>query len=398
MEHPFSVSEVTQAVKQTLEMQFPPMWVTGELTSFSQAASGHRYFTLSDQASQLGCVMWRSRTISGFRPEAGMSVLAQGQLTVYERRGEYQFNVSQLFPAGVGQQQVAFEQLKKKLSEEGLFDEDRKQPLPSFPTSIGVVTSYTGAAVRDILKVLKRRFPSVRVVLRPAVVQGFDAPEEIVQGIVDLNDFGDVDLLIVGRGGGSAEDLAAFNDERVVRAIASSDIPIISAVGHEIDVSLADLAADLRAPTPSAAAEIAVRDALGLREQVGRLTLRAHEAIQRLLDENEGLLEAYEESYGMRRLSDLISQNAQHVDELHGDLYTHLLRLFDARLAGYRALTGKLGSLSPLSVLGRGFSLAQQEDGSIVSDADQLTLDEHLRIRFAKGEATCRVEEINVDA
>ena len=398
MERPVSVSEITQAVKQTLETQFPPMWVTGELTSFSQAASGHRYFTLSDQASQLGCVMWKSRSITGFRPEAGMSVLAQGQLTVYERRGEYQFNVTQLFPAGVGQQQVAFEQLKKKLAEEGLFDEERKQPLPPYPKTIGVVTSYTGAAVRDILKVLKRRFSSVRVVLRPAVVQGFGAPEEIAQGIADFNDFGDVDVLIVGRGGGSAEDLAAFNDERVVRAIAVSEIPIISAVGHEIDISLADLAADLRAPTPSAAAEIAVHDALGLREQVGRLNLRAHEAIQRLLDENEGLLAAYEDSYGMRRLSDLVSQNAQHVDELHSDLYTHLRHLFEGRLADYRQLTGKLGSLSPLSVLGRGFSLAQREDGSIVSDAGQLVSDERLRIRFSNGEATCRVEEINVDA
>ena len=170
MEHPLSVSEVTQAVKQTLEMQFPPMWVAGELTSFSQPASGHRYFILSDPESQLRCVMWRSRPITGFRPEAGMAVLAQGQLTVYERRGEYQFNVSQLFPAGVGDQQVAFELLKKKLTEEGLFDEDRKQSLPEYPEVIGIVTSKTGAAVRDILKVLNRRFPSVQVVLRPALV------------------------------------------------------------------------------------------------------------------------------------------------------------------------------------------------------------------------------------
>ena len=394
MEHPLSVSDVTQAVKQTLEMQFPPMWVVGELTSFSQPSSGHRYFTLSDPHSQLRCVMWRSRSITGFRPTAGMAVLVQGQLTVYERRGEYQFNVSQLFPAGVGQQLIAYEKLKKKLSEEGLFDEDRKRPLPEYPRTIGVVTSQTGAAFRDILDVLKRRFPSVHIVLRPVLVQGLDAPEDIAQGIADFNDFGKVDVLIVGRGGGSAEDLAAFNDEEVVRAIANSEIPVISAVGHEIDISLSDIAADVRAPTPSAAAEIAVRDVLEVREQVGRLTLRTREAMQRLLDESEDQLKAYEGSYGMRRLSDLIFQNAQHVDELNRDLYALMRRLFEIRLADYHRMTGKLGSLSPLSVLERGFGLVQREDGSVVSDAGILIPREHLHIRFAKGEATCRVEKI----
>ncbi|MCY3681358.1 MAG: exodeoxyribonuclease VII large subunit [Gemmatimonadetes bacterium] len=394
MEHPLSVSDVTQAVKQALETQFPPMWVAGELTSFSQPSSGHRYFTLSDPHSQLRCVMWRSRPITGFRPTAGMAVLAQGQLTVYERRGEYQFNVAQLFPAGVGQQLIAYEKLKKKLSEEGLFDEDRKRSLPEYPRTIGVVTSQTGAAFRDILNVLKRRFSAVRIVLRPSQVQGLDAPEELAQSIADFNDFGKVDVLIVGRGGGSAEDLAAFNDETVVRAIADSEIPVISAVGHEIDISLSDIAADVRAPTPSAAAEIAVRDVLEVREQVGRLTLRTREAIQQLLEKNKDLIETHESSYGMRRLSDLIVQNAQHVDELHRDLYALIRRLFENRLADYHRMTGKLGSLSPLSVLARGFGLVQREDGSVVSDAGTLTPLEQLHIRFAKGEATCRVEKI----
>ncbi len=394
MERPHSVSEVTQAIKQTLEMEFPPMWVLGELTSFSQPASGHRYFTLSDSDSQLRCVMWRSRPITGLHPESGMSVLAQGQLTVYERRGEYQFNVFQLFPAGAGQQQIAFEELKKKLADEGLFDEDRKHSLPEYPRSIGVVTSQTGAAFRDILDVLKRRFAGVRIVLRPARVQGDSAPEEIAQGIADLNAWGEVDVLIVGRGGGSAEDLAAFNDEQVVRAIANSEIPIISAVGHEIDISLADLAADVRAPTPSAAAELAVRDVVAVREQIGRLTLRARDAMQRLLDENADLLESYEDSYGMRRMSDLIDQNAQHLDELHSDLYMLTRRLLENRWADYRRLTGKLGSLGPLSVLNRGFGIIQREDGSIVSDARVLTPEERLSIKFAKGEAICRVEKV----
>jgi exodeoxyribonuclease VII large subunit len=393
-DQPLTVSEVTLAIKQTLE-SFPPMWVVGELTSFTQHSSGHRYFSLSDKNSQLKGVMWRSRSLGQFRPEPGMEVLVQGELTVYERRGDYQLNALQMFPAGMGQQQLAFEQLKQKLTAEGIFDEDKKRPLPTFPSAIGVVTSATGAAFRDILHVLKRRFAGVRVVLRPALVQGVGAAEDIAQGIADLNAYGDVDVLIVGRGGGSTEDLAAFNDERVVRAVASSAIPIISAVGHEVDVSLCDLAADFRAPTPSAAAEIVVRDALGVREQVARLTLRARESMLRLLRENEDLLEHYTESYGMRRMADQVFQHMQHVDDLHRDLEVHLRRTYDARMADYRHLTGKLGSLSPLSVLSRGYSLTQRvADGMVIQDANILHPDDLLRVRFEKGEAICRVEDV----
>lgn len=393
-DQPLTVSEVTQAIKQTLE-SFPPMWIVGELTSFTQHSSGHRYFTLSDPNCQLRCVMWRSRSLGNFRPESGMEVLVQGQLTLYERRGDYQLNAMQMFPAGMGQQQLAFEQLKRKLAEEGLFDEDLKQPLPEFPQVIGVVTSKTAAAFQDILNVLKRRFSGVRIVLRPALVQGIGAAEDIAQGIADLNAYGDVDVMIVGRGGGAAEDLAAFNDERVVRAVAYSDIPVISAVGHEVDVSLCDLAADLRAPTPSAAAEIVVRDALDLREQVGRWTLRAREAMLRLLRENEDLLDHYTESYGMRRMADQVFQHMQQIDDLHRELEVHMRRTYDAQLADYRQLTGKLASLSPLSVLARGYSLTQRvEDGAVVQDANVLQENDPLRIRFAKGEAICRVEEV----
>ena len=394
-DRPLSVSELTQTVKQTLE-SFPAVWVMGELTSFTESGAGHRYFTLSDDQSQVRCVMWRSRNLGGFRPESGMEVLAQGQLTVYERRGDYQLNVSQLFPAGVGQQQVAFELLKKRLAAEGLFDEAHKKPLPEYPRVIGVVTSQTGAAIHDISHVLARRFASVRVVLRPALVQGIGAPEDIAQGVADLNAYGDVDLIIVGRGGGSTEDLAAFNDERVVRAVAASEIPILSAVGHEVDVSLCDLAADRRAPTPSAAAELAVHDALELREQVGRLTLRAREAMLGLLSENEDLLDDFTGSYGMRRMADLVYQQMQHVDDLHRDLEGHLRRVYDSRVADYRHATGKLGSLSPLAVLMRGYSVAQRtDDASVVQDAETLKPDDQLRIRFARGEATCRVETIS---
>lgn len=396
-DQPLTVSEVTVAIKQTLEA-FPPMWVIGELTSFTQHSSGHRYFTVSDDQCQLRGVMWRSRSLGNFRPEIGMEVLVQGQLTLYERRGDYQLNAMQMFPAGMGQQQLAFEQLKRKLAAEGLFDEEKKRSLPAYPRAIGVVTSATGAAFRDILHVLKRRFAGVRIVLRPALVQGIGAAEDIAQGIVDLNTYGQVDVLIVGRGGGSAEDLAAFNDERVVRAVAHSKIPVISAVGHEVDVSLCDLAADFRAPTPSAAAEIVVRDALDVGEQVGRLTLRAREAMVRLLRENEELLAHYTDSYGMRRMADQVYQYMQQVDDLHRDLEIHMRRVYDARMADYRHLTGKLGSLSPLSVLARGYSLTQRVgEDQVVQDANTLKVNDQVRIRFAKGEALAHVDEVLED-
>ena len=393
MDRPLTVSEVTLAIKQTVETALPPVWVVGELTSFTQhAASGHRYFTLSDGQCQLRCVMWRSRTLPGFRPQSGMEVLAQGRLTVYERRGDYQLDVAQLFPAGAGQQQQALEALKQRLLAEGLFDPARKRPLPEYPRAIGVVTSRTGAALRDILHVLQRRFPAVRVVLRPALVQGVGAAADIAQGIADLNAFGQVDVLTVGRGGGAAEDLAAFNDACVVRAVATSRIPVIAAVGHEVDVTLTDLAADCRAPTPSAAAEIAVRDVVALRTRVGELTLRAREAMRWLLNENEELLDGYADSYGMRRMADLMVQHMQHIDDLQNDLGVFFQRFYETHTADYRRLTAQLGSLSPLSVLGRGYSLTQRADtGAVVVDAGTLSTGDPLRVRFAKGEAMCKV-------
>ncbi len=394
-ERPCTVSEITLAIRQTLETAFPPLWVIGELSEYTQAASGHRYFTLKDERSQLRCVMWRSHRPSGFEPEVGNQVLAQGQVTVYERSGQYQLNATQLFQAGVGQQQLALEELKLRLMEEGLFDQARKRPLPPYPQSIGVVTSRTGAAIRDIVQVLGRRFPGVRIVLRPALVQGGGAAEDIAQGIEELNAYGEVDLLIVGRGGGSAEDLAAFNAEGVVRAVCASEIPVISAVGHEIDVTLTDLAADCRAPTPSAAAELAVRDGAELKQRLGELGQRAHDALFRLLEENAGLLNAYRESYGLRRVEDLVFQNMQRVDELQKGLHTGMRRRFEAGLGAYGRLTAQLGTLSPLSVLGRGYSLTQRlEDGSVVQDAGALSQGERLRVRFAKGEAVCTVDEV----
>jgi len=394
IDRPCTVTEITRAVKQTLEIDFPLLWVVGEISQYTIHTSGHRYFTLKDESSQLRCVMWRSQQ-PGFEPGVGVEALAQGRLTVYERSGYYQLNVSQLLPVGVGQQQLALEQLKARLFEEGLFEEARKRELPPYPTTIGVVTSRSGAAIRDVLNILARRFSSVRILLRPSVVQGEEAAEDIAQGIEELNAHGSADVLIVGRGGGSAEDLAAFNTERVVRAIAQSHIPVISAIGHEIDTSLADLAADCRAPTPSAAAELAVSDAVGLKNRISELQQRALDAVRRLLDENTELLDGYQDSYGLRRVEDLVLQNMQLVDDLQRNLQSVLQQAFDSKLSAYLQLTGKQGTLSPLSVLSRGYSLTHRlSDGKIVQNAGELETGEQLRVRLAKGETICTVDEI----
>ena len=256
----YSVSELSQQIRNLLEKEFPDVWVVGEVSNFRAASSGHLYFTLKDESAQIRAVCFRNQArYLKFRPQDGISVIARGHLSVYETRGEYQLYIEYLEPAGLGALQLAFEQLKQKLAAEGLFDPGRKKPLPLLPRTVGVVTSPTGAVIRDILRVLRRRFRNMNVMLGPVKVQGEGAAEEIVEGIKTLNRQTGVDVIIVARGGGSLEDLWAFNEEIVARAIAASKIPIISAVGHETDFTIADFVADLRAPTPSAAAALVVR-------------------------------------------------------------------------------------------------------------------------------------------
>ena len=282
---PLSVSDLTLQVKDVLEDALPPCWVMGEISEFTRHSSGHRYFTLVDDFSQLSCVMfkWQGRGVR-FVPERGMQILVQGHISVYERGGRYQFYVTRLQPAGVGELALAFEQMKNRLEDEGLFDAERKRPLPPFPRSVGVVTSASGAAIRDIHQVLARRAPGLQIVLAPARVQGPGAAEEIAQAIRDLNRYGEVDILIVGRGGGSPEDLWCFNEEMVARAIYQSAIPVISAVGHEIDYTISDYVADYRAATPSAAAEIVAVEQAALTRRVIELRRRLRQTMQTLLE------------------------------------------------------------------------------------------------------------------
>ena len=291
-----TVSELTQAVKETLELdaRFQNILVRGEISNFKHHTSGHMYFTLKDEKSRLKCVMFRSHNARlRFRPEDGLKVIAGGRLGVYEVAGEYQLYVEELYPEGLGALHLAFEQLKAKLQAEGLFDPARKRPLPGLPRTVGIVTSPTGAAIRDMVSVLRRRFPNVNILLAPAIVQGDAGPPSVIRALELLNWRDDVDVIIVGRGGGSLEELWTFNDEGVARAIAASRIPVISAVGHETDFTIADFVADRRAPTPSAAAEIAVPERAKLlqdvRDQEERLRLAIQKRI-RQLRESLGIL------------------------------------------------------------------------------------------------------------
>jgi exodeoxyribonuclease VII large subunit len=434
----YTVSELTREIKKQLEGEFYDVWVAGELSNFKSHSSGHYYFTLKDERSQLAAVMFRSdnRTLK-FRPADGLMVLARGFITLYEPQGKYQLQVAQLEPRGKGALQLAFEQLKEKLAREGLFAPERKRPLPQLPKRIGIVTSPSGAAIRDICRILHRRFPNLEVLLYPAQVQGDLAAFEIATGVQVLNRLGGFDVLIVGRGGGSMEDLQPFNEESVARAIASSKIPVISAVGHETDFTIADFVADVRAPTPSAAAEMVVarkedmaervenlgrrlEDGLRFRLQslsgrVARLTEHRsflavrHQVVLRAQQADEALLRCH--SLLERRLGDasreLVSLRhrleAFRLDRRVAETQTrldHLQVLLEARVrAGLTAARQRLGedgarlsALSPLAVLGRGYSLTWDATGRLLRDASAARPGDALRVTLHRGELDCRVE------
>jgi exodeoxyribonuclease VII large subunit len=393
-QRPLSVSDVTIQVKDVLEETLPPCWVMGEVSEFTHHGSGHRYFTLVDDCSQLSCVMfkWQGRGVR-FVPERGTQILVQGHVSVYERGGRYQFYVTRMKPAGVGELALAFEQMKNRLEDEGLFDPERKRPLPIFPRSVGVVTSQSGAAIRDILQVLGRRAPGLQIVLAPARVQGPGAAGEIAKAIRDLNRFGDVDILIVGRGGGSPEDLWCFNEEVVARAIYLSAIPVISAVGHEIDYTIADYVADYRAATPSAAAEVVAVEQASLTRRVIELRRRLRQTMQMLLESVTQRIQDMRPQRLYLRLRDRLEQGNLVVDDRRHallnafDWYTH------GRVEALRNAMVRLHDLSPLSGLRRGYSLCHRGDGKLVRDSSQLEIGDSITMRFQKGGARCLVEE-----
>ena len=390
MQHPWTVSQLTRAISDALATGIGPCRVEGEVSSFTAARSGHWYLDLKDEGAVLSCVMFRGRNrMVSQPPRIGDRVVVSGELDVYAPRGRYNLVVWSLARAGAGDLQARLEALKRKLAAEGLFDPGRKRAIPALPRAIGVATSATGAALHDILKVLGRRFPGVPVYLAACRVQGSEAPREIVDAIELLNAHGRCDVLIVGRGGGSQEDLMAFNDENVARAIAASGIPVISAVGHEVDVSIADLVADLRAATPSHAAELVVPEQEGLLLALDEMDERMRLAMERALRVRRERLERLVLRHPRRQLQEARERVAQCGVELQRAWTRGEAR----RRAGLEAASGRLEALSPVAVLGRGYAVALHE-GRAVRDPTSLEPGAALEVRLHAGTVDAVVEAV----
>jgi exodeoxyribonuclease VII large subunit len=434
-----TVSALTALLRTHIESVFSDVWVEGEVSNLRVPSSGHAYFTLKDQASQIRAVLFRSvGQALRFALKDGMRLVCRGRVTVYEPRGDYQVVVEYAEPKGIGALQLAFEQLKERLAAEGLFDPARKRALPNFPRRIGVVTSPTGAAIRDIIQVLHKRFPAVDILINPVTVQGTGAAAEIAQAIAELNELGGSDVLIVGRGGGSLEDLWPFNEEIVARAIAASRIPVVSAVGHEIDFTIADFVADVRAPTPSAAAELVVRDRKEIRIQVQGLRERAAHAVRTGLRDRRRRVDAERRSLAdpaalveraMQRRDDLeirlrlalvarvrdvraaveaLRHDVLLQSPLHGirqklALVPHVRVRLEQRIQIALALWRRsvqdaaemLHSLSPLAILGRGYSITRRwPDMTLLRAASDVAPGEAVHVRLASGELVCEVRRV----
>jgi len=392
----YRVSEVNRHVRFILEGDriLSDLWLQGEVSNFTRATSGHLYFTLKDKEAQIGCVMWRSLAArQNYLPQSGQAIVAHGHISVYEVQGRYQFYVDDIQPAGVGLLHLEYERRKKELEAEGLFAEELKRPLPPFPRRIGVVTSRVGAALRDVLHVLNRRYPLVEVILAPTMVQGDEAPIQIVRAIQALNDHADVDLIIVTRGGGSLEDLWAFNDVGVARAIAASRVPVVSGVGHETDFTIADFVADARAPTPSAAAEVSVPDARELKEGVRWQWDRMVQGMRSVIAGRRGVLR--EESAMLRRYSPQarVTHYRQRVDELWHTATLHMEHRLDMERERLNGLRLRLDSLSPSRTLERGYAIVQRsDDGEVVRSIRQVRTGDRIDVRVHDGEFGASVD------
>lgn len=390
----YSVSGLTRDIKDLLETTFPRLWVEGEISNLKQHSSGHLYFTLKDENAQIRCAMWRFQVVNLlFRPEDGLKVVVEADLQVYERGGNYQLIVYQLQPAGIGELQLAFEQMKKRLQNEGLFDESHKKSIPLYPERIGIVTSPTGAALRDIISVITRRYPGIRLIVSPVRVQGEGAADEIATAINEFNKYGQVDVLIVGRGGGSLEDLWAFNEEKVARAIFLSRIPIITAVGHEIDYTIADFVADRRAPTPSAAGEMVVRDSQELAGVLAYYQEKFSSALTQKVESYQERIQNLKKSYAFRRPQDIVYQKMQQLDEQSRKIKLATQYLLKLKTHQLSSLYNRLRSLDPLDVLRRGYSICYK-DGQIVKDIDQLNIDDMVKVKLYKGDFESKVKKL----
>ena len=441
MQEIMSVSQLNRKIKQLLEREEPlqDIWVRGEISNFTHHTSGHMYFTLKDDQSRLKVVMFASyNRFLRFLPKNGTKAIVRGSISAFERDGAYQLYAKEMQPDGLGSLYLAFEQLKEKLAAEGLFAPERKRMLPRFPKRVGIVTSPTGAAVRDICITIKRRYPQAEIVLAPALVQGTEAPLSIVKAIRMVNSHPGIDVLIVGRGGGSIEELWAFNDEQVARAIAASSIPVISAVGHETDVTIADFVADVRAATPTAAAELAVPHYLEWQERVRQLDLRLRRAVHQRLDEARKRLESLASSYAMRQPRRRVEEAAQRLDTLQLRMRNAMRQMLQVRREQYGRLgdrlrryrlsgqadlqrkriaslrvsldermrmhlarkqqafasrVAQLDALSPLKVMQRGYSLVYKGE-QLIKSVERIDRQDMLMVRLSDGSIMARVEDL----
>jgi exodeoxyribonuclease VII large subunit len=390
----WSVTDLTRYLKDLLESDhnLADVWVQGEVSNFSSPRSGHLYFTIKDNNAALRVVVWRNAVLRlAYGPRDGDAVEVHGMISIYEAGGQYQLYADQIRPLGEGALYQEFMRLKARLEAEGLFDDQRKRPIPSRPQRIGIVTSPTGAALRDMLNTLRRRYPLVEVFLAPSPVQGEEAPPEIVKGLQVLNRVVVPDVILVGRGGGSIEDLWAFNDERVARAIAASQAPVISGVGHQTDFTIADFVADLRAPTPTAAAELATPDRADLKLTIGELSQRLARAVLAQSNQLRWSLTHLANRFGRLSPATKIQSDRQRLDELTSRTHmvlSHRIKLQRAQLAG---LDQRLAALNPLSILRRGYAVVSKSDGTLVRQVSQVVPGDQLSVKVSDGEFSAEV-------
>lgn len=397
-----TVTQLNEFVKRVIDTtpQLTDVYVKGEISNFkNHYSTGHYYFTLKDEGGQLKSVMFKSAAAKmRFIPEDGMKVTAHGRISSFVRDGTYQLYCDSMEPDGVGALYVAYEQLKRKLEAEGLFDPARKKPLPKIPTRVGIITSATGAAIRDMINVCGRRFPYAKLVLFPTLVQGPDAPVQLIAGMKYFNATKSVDVIIIGRGGGSIEDLWAFNDEGLARAVAASEIPVISAVGHETDFTICDFVADRRAPTPSAAAELAVPDTAELKRKIQNIVTREADVIRGMLNLRRDRLASLSKTRAMTDPMNFIDDRRVIADQL----YDRLLRAEQTELQMKKAdmarVAGKLSALDPLSVISRGYSAVYKDDGALVKSVDDVNVGDRIEFKTKGGQVACTVDEVKKNA
>jgi len=393
----YSVSEITLLIREIIEDSFPAIWIEGEVSNYRPHHSGHLYFTLKDTNSQISCVMWRSRAASvSFDLEDGVKIRVFGNIRLYEKAGRYQLDLLTIQPAGIGELQILFEQLKRKLLEEGLFDSAAKKTLPQFPKAIGIITSPTGAAIRDIISVIERRAPSVNLILRGVKVQGKGAAEEIVDAITAFNDYGRIDVIMLGRGGGSLEDLWPFNEEIVARAIFESEIPVVSAVGHEIDITISDFVADIRTATPSAAAEILVPADNELRENLHHTSQNIENIIAERINLYRSQVQGVSRTHAFRRPESLILQYMQRIDELSHRAGLASENYLSSKNNLLLKLKDHFSSLNPDNVLKRGYSMTIK-DGKLVKSINDVDEGDQVSVKLLDGILTNTVMSKNYD-